>query len=131
MRGIIHRLAATWPAAVLALSACASLPDTSGYTAATSQMSTTVTAGGDVVARNLGRAAELMQSEEARTATTTAARRFREAWGQTDTATRVMVDYAESIEAIGTSRQSVAMRFRPSPYKVRLRAGGCRGAAAP
>jgi hypothetical protein len=95
-------------ALAFAASACTSLPDTSGYTAATSELSTAIGSAGDLTHAQLVAAAADIQTPEVRQTAQQNAVQFREAWDRTSGASRRMVDYAESIEAITASASAAA-----------------------
>ena len=87
-------------ALVLGASACASLPDTTGYTAATSELRIAVAAAGDAVHDEMVEAAETVQTAEVRESLRRDAATLETSWARTDAAASAMVDYAQSIEAI-------------------------------
>ena len=85
-----------------AVTACTSLPDTSGYTKATSELSSAIASAGDITHEQLVAAAADLEAD-ARANATTDANTFRQAWNRTSEASQKMVEYAESIEAITAS----------------------------
>jgi hypothetical protein len=78
------------------LAGCASLPDTSGYTAATIQVKEAVRTTGDVVQAELSAAIDA----GATTANTDSVARFNAAWAGTMRSLEAMVAHAQSIEQI-------------------------------
>lgn len=78
------------------LGGCATLPDTSGYTAATIQVKYAVATTGEVVE------AELVAAKDAgaTTANTASVEKFNAAWAQTVKSLDGMVAHAQSIEQI-------------------------------
>lgn len=91
-----------------AATACTSLPDTSGYTAATSELSSAIGAAGDLTHTQYKAAVAEMNSGTIQGRAEADVNQFREAWDRTSGATRSMVDYAESIEAITASASEAA-----------------------
>jgi hypothetical protein len=83
------------------LVACAALPDTSGYTAATIQVKQAVAAAGDAVAAEIEAGAHAVPKESSnRQVLLNNAGAFRAAWENTVGSLDAMVSYAESIESI-------------------------------
>lgn len=88
---------------VVGSGACTSLPDTSGFTVATSQLSSAIGAAGDAAHTQLVAAGGDIRTASVRQQAERDAQNFDAAWDRTVAASRRMVDYAESIEAITTS----------------------------
>lgn len=82
--------------ALCLLGGCASLPDTSGYTAATIQVKQAVATTGDVVGRELRSAI----NAKATTASAASINKFKVAWAATMRSLDAMVTHAQSIEQI-------------------------------
>jgi len=85
--------------ALSATTACTSLPDTSGYTAASLQLKQSAAAAGSVLEAELGRMAEYLPADR-RDGVGATVQRFGAAWGTTVASLDAMARYAESIEEI-------------------------------
>jgi hypothetical protein len=86
---------------VAGAAACASLPDTTGYTTSTVQMKQAVGAAGDAAEAELRSAAALIPDDsDWKGAADRSAASFHEPWQKTVTSLDAMVSYAQSIEAI-------------------------------
>jgi hypothetical protein len=80
---------------------CTSLPDTSGYTAATILIKSAVASVGDATeAQIISAANAIPESSKHRATAREAADRFRKAWDETVRSMDALIEYAESIEAI-------------------------------
>ena len=78
------------------MAGCASLPDTSGYTAATIQVKEAVGTAGDVIQAEL----ESARKAKATTADEESGKKLKAAWAATMTSLDAMVAYAQSVEQI-------------------------------
>lgn len=100
-------------AAAAALSACTSLPDTSGFTAAAVATQQSTASVGNAVAAEMETAASaLPQGDANRQSLEASLAAFRTSWEGTDKSLAAMVRYAESVQGIVSAgnegRQSVA-----------------------
>jgi len=87
----------------LLVAACATLPDLSGYTAATVEVRQSVATAKRAVGDEIDNAAEVVLSEPAHGQIVQAASDYDAAMAKTVTAMDAMVDYAESIESIAAA----------------------------
>lgn len=89
----------------LLLSACADLPDLTGYSAATTQVRQSVAVAGNAVGAEIRNAGAAM-SGDPQTTVEGAADKFDASWKKTVAGMDAMVDYAASIEAIAQAGNS-------------------------
>jgi hypothetical protein len=103
MISIGKRSLAMLAAAGLAIAACTTLPDTSGYTTATISMKQSVVSAGAILRTELGRLPQRLPAGNLRDNATTAGANFDAAWLKTTASLDGAVAYAESIQAITRS----------------------------
>jgi hypothetical protein len=87
-------------ALLVGAAACTSLPDTSGYTAATLQLKQSAVAAGAVMHAELARTAEQIPGDRNRATLTRAAADFDAAWQVTVESLAAMGRYAESVQEL-------------------------------
>ncbi|MBV9883327.1 MAG: hypothetical protein JO276_09990 [Sphingomonadaceae bacterium] len=83
---------------VVGAAACTPLPDTSGYTAASSQLKQSAAAVGTVMHDELARTTDRIPGEQNRARLATATINFDNAWHDTVGSLSAMADYAQSVE---------------------------------
>lgn len=94
------RMSASLGLAVLLLSGCATLPDTSNYTAATIDLKQAMVSAGGAVESEIVAASQVASNQAAKRDIAAGAVQFRTAWDRNVAALQASVEYAQSIEAI-------------------------------
>jgi hypothetical protein len=113
---IATRLAVT--ALVVGAAACTSLPDTSGYTAATFELKQSAAAAGSALRSELVRSAEQIPGEQNQADLADATTNFDRAWQDTVESLAAMARYAEAVEALTDAGNEGASSARELADKV-------------